>query len=181
MAGKDVLKLAEKTVKELFEIMKINDLVEVEYELLEKEEGNNLVKISLKGNDLGFMIGYRGRHLESMQYILALLISKKLGEGAFVNVLLDAGGYLDDKIKRIERIAIDKADDSRIAGEEVHLEPMNSFERRIVHTVISKFDDITTRSEGEGRDRHIVIIPKSDEEIGIDFSGDPEEEEDQEE
>ena len=179
MSNKKILSVVKDKTTSLLELMDIAKIVEVDYEEL---EGGDLptVKITIKGEDVGFLIGYHGQHIESLQFVISMMVNRELGDERSVNILLDAGGYLDEKTKRIESIAMTKADDCRIMGEPVHLHPMNSFERRIVHTVLGKFDDIVTSSEGEGKDRHIVITPKSDEEIGVgESTGNPESEEEE--
>ncbi len=167
MSTKKIMKLVQEKSSEILQLLGITELVTAEYEISENEGDIPTVKIVLSGDDVGFLIGHHGQHLESMQFIISMIVNKQLGEEKHVHILLDAGGYLDDRLRRIESIAMTKADDSRIIGEPVHLHPMNSFERRIVHTTLGKFDDIETSSEGEGRDRHVVITPKSDETLGI--------------
>ena len=72
-------------------------------------------------------------------------------------VFVDVGGYRREKDEEIASMALQKADDARILGEAVELPPMKPSDRRIVHLTLIKFKDITTESEGEGMDRHIVI------------------------
>jgi spoIIIJ-associated protein len=74
-------------------------------------------------------------------------------------VLVDVGGYREERNSHLEEMALQKADDVRILGESIELPPMKPADRRAVHMALSEYDDIITESEGEGRDRHIVIKP----------------------
>jgi spoIIIJ-associated protein len=99
---------------------------------------------------------------------LQLIIRKEVGEEDFdFRLTVDVSGYREERDKKIEQIALEKADTARILGESVDLEPMKPYDRRVVHVALKKFDDIRTESFGEGRDRHIRIIPKTEEDLGI--------------
>jgi spoIIIJ-associated protein len=74
-------------------------------------------------------------------------------------VLVDVGGYREERNSKLEDLALQKADDVRILGEAIELPPMKPSDRRAVHVALSQFDDIATESEGEGRDRYVVIKP----------------------
>ena len=117
------------------------------------------------------MIGNHGRHLDSLQYILQLMIRRFIDEEDFdFRLTLDVSGYREERDKKIEDIALQKADDARILGESVDLPAMKPYDRRVVHVVLQKFDDIETESYGEGRDRHVRITPKNDETEGLENS-----------
>jgi spoIIIJ-associated protein len=152
----------KKFVKE--EIETLCSLLEVECERsFEMEEGDNdevtYIKIYFEGEDLGYMIGNHGRHLDSLQYILQLMVGKIIDQDPQYRVLVDVGGYRKEKDSKIEDLALQKADDVRILGEEIEMEPMSPADRRVVHTTLSQYEDITTESIGEGIDRRVVIKP----------------------
>ena len=119
-----------------------------------------IINISFEGEDLGYMIGNHGRHLDSLQYMVSLFLRKKFEEDMHFIVMVDVSGYREERNSKIESIALRKADDARLLGEPVDLKPMKPSDRRIVHMVLQKFDDITTESQGEGLDRYVRIIPK---------------------
>ncbi len=104
------------------------------------------------------MIGNKGRHLDSLQFILQIMLGRKLEDVDF-RVFVDVGGYRKERDDKIVQMALEKADNARILGEAVELPPMKPSDRRIVHLALIKFKDIATESEGEGMDRHIVIKP----------------------
>ena len=140
--------------------------IEAEYDLnVEESNGVKYIKISFNGENLGYLIGNHGKHLESLQYIFSLILRKKLEEGTEYRVVMDVGGYKEERNKKIERMALQKADDARILGEPIELEPMSPSDRRVVHMALQVFDDIKTESVGEGNDRRVKIIPISDKEI----------------
>ena len=152
----------KKFVKE--EIETLCSLLEVDCERsFEMEEGDNdevtYIKIYFEGEDLGYMIGNHGRHLDSLQYILQLMVGKIIDQDPQYRVLVDVGGYRKEKDSKIEDLALQKADDVRILGEEIEMEPMSPADRRVVHTTLSQYEDITTESIGEGVDRRVVIKP----------------------
>ncbi len=135
---------------------------------IEEIDGTTHVKVSFEGQDLGYMIGNHGRHLDSLQYIMQLIIRRAVDEEGFdFRLTLDVSGYRDERDAKIEQIALQKADDARILGESIDLPPMKPYDRRVVHMTLQKFDDLKTESFGEGRDRYVRIIPDTEEELGI--------------
>jgi len=160
----------------LSDIQWIKDYVEPEIELtVETDTATSptgieypivIVKISgTSDENLGHMIGVKGQHLFALQHIIALMLNKKYNadrQTENIRVNLDINSYRADKSTAVERIALSRADDARILGDEIELEPMSSYDRMVVHSTLAKFDDITTESRGEGAGRHVVIIPKGD-------------------
>ena len=157
MKDKELLKIAEKEVQKLCSLLDVD--CDVNVTLDKGENGIRYIKVVFDGEDLGYMIGNRGRHLDSLQFLLQILLGRKLGEGEDFRVFVDVGGYRKEKDSKLEEMALQKADDARILGERVELPPMKPSDRRIVHLALMKFDDIKAESEGEGMDRHIVITP----------------------
>ena len=158
MKDRAILKVVKKEVDELVKLLDIDCNYEVEVE--DGEEERKIIKISFEGENLGYMIGNHGRHLDSLQYVSSLLLRKKFKEDFYFIVMLDVSGYRKERISKIEEIALRKADDARLLAEAVDLEPMKPSDRRIVHMTLQQFDDITTESQGEGRDRYVRISPK---------------------
>lgn len=158
MRDRNILKIVKKEVDEIVKLLGIDCNYEIEIE--EGEEERKIMKISFEGENLGYMIGNHGRHLDSLQYVISLVLRKKFKEDFFFIVMLDVSGYRKERIAKIEAIALGKADDARLLAESVDLEPMKPSDRRIVHMTLQQFDDITTESQGEGRDRYVRISPK---------------------
>lgn len=165
---KSLKKIASEEVTKLQNLLMVDADVDVSVE--EGEEGMAIVNVAFTGDELGYMIGNRGRHLMALQYVLGNIIRRKMRteeEEPRIVVMVDVGGYRQQKADKVERLALQKADDARVLGEPIDLMPMSASDRRVVHTALSKFDDITTESFGEGRDRHVRITPKSEKELGI--------------
>ena len=127
------------------------------------------VEVSRKGTDINVkvtgkgsssFIGYRGEVLDAIQY-MTLWIANKEGVD-FVRVTIDAEDYRQRRKETLTRLAERLAHKCHKTGKRVELEPMNSFERRVIHTALQNDRFVKTESEGEGRFRHVVIIPKEE-------------------
>lgn len=157
MKDKDLIKIVENEVNTL--CLHLNVDCDKKVTLDDGEEGIKYIKVEFNGDDLGYMIGNRGRHLDSLQFVLQVIIGRKVEEDYDFRVFVDVGGYRKEKDSKLEDMALQKADDARILGDKVELPPMRPSDRRIVHLALMKFKDISTESVGEGMDRHIVITP----------------------
>ncbi|MBI2357295.1 KH domain-containing protein [Candidatus Dojkabacteria bacterium] len=164
-----ILDLAKKHTSKLLELIGITSDVDYGFAPNSTDEFV-VVEVSIKGEDLGFMIGNHGRHLQAFQSMLSMLVRNEVwkeDDNVKFVITVDAGDYRKQRMSRIETLAMQKADDARILGEPVDLMPMNSAERRVVHTVLGMFDDVKTESHGEGRDRFVRILPASEKDLGI--------------
>jgi spoIIIJ-associated protein len=103
----------------------------------------------------GFLIGQRGDTLRSLQFLIATTLHQKGAELTRVNV--DIADYKRQHNERIAEQAEEWAQKVMETGEPMHLRPMNPAERRVVHKVIAEYGELSTESEGEGRDRHVVL------------------------
>ena len=111
------------------------------------------------GDDAKLFIGHRGETLDAIQCIISQIINKDRAEGEHVRVTLDADFYRERRKRTLTALAKKTATKSYEERREIHLEPMNSYERRIIHSALQNSTEATTRSEGEGKERHIVIVP----------------------
>ena len=157
MKDKEILKLVDEEIEKLSSLLNIESERFVEIE--DGEENMKYIKVRFEGEDLGYMIGNRGRHLDSLQFILQVILGRKLTEDTNFRFFVDVGGYRKEKDDKLEQMALEKADNARILGEPIELPPMKPSDRRIIHLALMKFKDISTESVGEGMDRHIVITP----------------------
>jgi spoIIIJ-associated protein len=158
MKEKEIKKFVKEEIETLCSLLDVD--CEKDFELEEGDtEDTTYIKISFEGEDLGYMIGNHGRHLDSLQYILQLMVGRFADQDPQYRVLVDVGGYRKEKDSKLESLALQKADDVRILGEEIEMDPMSPADRRVVHTALSQFEDVTTESVGEGRDRRVVIKP----------------------
>ena len=122
-------------------------------------EKNDVIKIDLSGPKMGLVIGYRGETLDSLQYLVSLVINKN-HNNSYKRVVLDAENYRKKREETLIRVAQKSAYKVRKSQRPYKLEPMNSYERRIIHSALQEYTDINTHSEGEEPFRRIVISLK---------------------
>ncbi len=120
-----------------------------------KEEDNE-VKINLIGPNMGILIGYRGETLDSLQYLVSLIVNKNHDE-AYKRVILDTSNYRFNRQETLKKLACKMADKVRVSGKTLKLEPMNPYERRIIHSTLQNNEYVTTQSEGDEPYRRVVI------------------------
>ena len=176
MNSKELTKIVDKEIGKFIDLSGVDATYDCD---IEEVEGVTNINIGFEGENLGYMIGSHGRHLDSLQYILQLLIRRAIDDEEFsFRLTLDVGGYRKERDETIERMALSKADDARMLGDSIDLPPMKPYDRRVVHIILEKFDDITTESHGEGRDRYVRIVPSS--EIDMDIMNNAESEDSEE-
>ena len=120
--------------------------------------GEKLVYIDVDGPDSGTIIGKRGVTLDAIQYLTSLVVNKD--DNDYTRVVINAEGYREKREKTLEKLANRLADKAVKTGKSVRLEPMNPYERKVIHTALQLRPEVTTRSEGEEPYRKVVIEPK---------------------
>ena len=118
------------------------------------------ISVKVEGKSANAFIGYRGEVLDAIQY-MTLWIANKEGDD-FVRVSIDAEDYRQRRKETLTRLAERLAHKCHKTGGKVELEPMNPFERRVIHTALQNDKFVRTESYGEGRFRHVVILPKEE-------------------
>ena len=146
---------AEKFLTGVFKAMELQVTLKMEYK---NEEGN--LNIDFEGEDMGILIGKRGQTLDSLQYLTSLVVNK--GRQGYIRVKLDTEDYRNRRKETLENLARSIAYKVRKTRRPVSLEPMNPYERRIIHAALQNDKYVTTRSEGEEPFRHVVIALKRD-------------------
>jgi len=144
---------AQEFLQELTKLMGVNVSVAVATD----EEGN--VRVNMEGDTLGILIGRRGETLDALQYLTSLQVNK--GQNAYTRVTLDTEGYRAKREEALVRLANRMANRAQKTGRKVSLEPMNPYERRILHSALQDHPAVTTHSEGEEPNRHVVITLKN--------------------
>lgn len=127
----------------------------IKAEIRIKEE-NEAVKITLTGPDMGILIGYRGETLDSLQYLVSLVVNKG-HETAYKRVVLDTENYRSKREETLKRLAQKVAGTVRRNGKLIRLEPMNPYERRIIHSTLQEDRFVQTYSEGDEPYRRVVV------------------------
>ena len=117
-------------------------------------EGENL-HITLQGDDLGFVIGRRGETIDAIQYLTSLAVNRL--DGDYMRITIDSGNFREKREKTLESLAKRLARNVVRSGRSVTLEPMNPYERRIIHATVSTIEGATSSSIGEEPNRRVVI------------------------
>ena len=127
---------------------------------IEVKEDEGIFNVVLVSNENAILIGKDGRTLNSLQLLLRQALQVETGFNIKVN--LDAGNYKAKKVKNFEfemKKVLREVQESKV---DVKLDPMNSYQRRIIHNLANKFENIKTYSEGEGQERHVIVNYEED-------------------
>lgn len=127
---------------------------------VEVEEDHHTVNVELKGDEMGVLIGKRGQTLDSLQYLTSLALNRHTDE--YVKVKLDTEDYRKRRKETLENLAKNIAYKVKRTKRAVSLEPMNPFERRVIHSTLQNDKYVSTHSEGEEPHRHVVVTLKKD-------------------
>lgn len=119
-------------------------------------EDNNEIKINLVGPNMGVLIGYRGETLDSLQYLVSLVVNKN-HEDEYKRVILDTVNYRYNRQETLKKLAGKMANKVKLSGKTLKLEPMNPYERRVIHASLQNDPYVVTHSEGEEPFRRVVI------------------------
>jgi len=144
-------KIIDNTVSELLGLLEINGT----FELAGNEEGIDIV---LDTKDSGLIIGYHGDTLESLQLIVSLCIAKKLDK--FIRVSIEVGDYKKRRTEWLKNLALTTKEKVISQNQEIALPELKSWERRIIHLLLKNDEEVTSESQGEGRDRVLVVGQK---------------------
>ena len=131
--------------------------LEVTIEMTVNEE-ESVIDINLVGDDMGVLIGKRGQTLDSLQYLVSLVVNKKSDK--YLRVKLDTENYRERRKETLENLAKNIAFKVKRTKRPVSLEPMNPYERRVIHSALQNDRYVTTKSEGEEPYRHVVVLLK---------------------
>lgn len=142
---------AENFLREVFLSMSL--IVKIETQLKDKH-----LLINLTGDDMGILIGKRGQTLDALQYLVNLVVNKN--SNSYVSVMLDTENYRQRRKETLETLAFNLAKKVKHTKKNVVLEPMNPYERRIIHSSLQNDRFVTTYSEGEEPYRNVVITLK---------------------
>jgi spoIIIJ-associated protein len=142
--------VAESFLKDVFEKMDIKCDINI------KDNGEAL-RVTLVGPQMGILIGYRGETLDALQYLLSLVVNKENKDSDYKKVVLDTENYRQKREETLIRLANRLAYKARRYNKSIVLEPMNPYERRIIHSALQEHPDVSTHSEGDEPYRKVVI------------------------
>ena len=135
----------------------------VKKDAIEILEDDDCPRFIIKTQDSGILIGESGKNFIALNHILKKIVDKKFGSeedhSARIQFSIDINDYQAKKMEELKNSARIGAQKVRYFKREVEMEPMSSYERRVVHSVLSEYPDITTESAGEGPGRRVVIKP----------------------
>lgn len=148
-----VVDRAKDFMKDVFEAMNLTVVVDVKYDEIEHS-----MDIDLSGDEMGVLIGKRGQTLDSLQYLVSLVVNKDAEN--YIRVKVDTENYRQRRRETLENLAKNISYKVKRTKHPVSLEPMNPYERRIIHSALQNDKYVTTHSEGEEPYRHVVVVLK---------------------
>lgn len=146
---KDYIYEAKTFLREILDCMKMKAEIKI------KDE-NGVIKITLSGSDMGILIGYRGETLDALQYLISLAVNKG-HDDEYKRIILDTENYRLKREETLKRLARRIAEKVVKSGKSVKLEPMNPYERRVIHSELQNNSYVETYSEGEEPYRKVVV------------------------
>ena len=146
---------AEMFLSGVFKAMELEVELKIEYTA---EDGS--LEVEFIGQDMGILIGKRGQTLDSLQHLVSLVINKHSEE--YIRVKLDTENYRERRKETLEQLAKNIAYKVKRTRRPASLEPMNPYERRIIHSALQDDKFVYTKSEGEDPFRHVVVLPKKE-------------------
>ena len=144
---------AKKFLDEVFHAMNMVVAIDAKF-----DEEQSLLEIELSGDEMGVLIGKRGQTLDSLQYLISLVVNK--GTGEYIRVKVDTENYRQRRKETLENLAKNISYKVKRTKRPVSLEPMNPYERRIIHSALQNDRYVTTHSEGEEPFRRVVVTLK---------------------
>jgi spoIIIJ-associated protein len=149
----EVVATARKFLDDVFAAMKLQVNIDINY-----NEALSNLDIELGGEEMGVLIGKRGQTLDSLQYLVSLVVNK--GTGEYIRVKVDTENYRQRRKETLENLAKNISYKVKRTRRSVSLEPMNPYERRIIHSALQNDKYVTTHSEGDEPFRRVVVSPK---------------------
>ncbi len=148
-----VIDKAKVFLNDVFAAMNMTVVIDAKFDDIEKE-----LSIDLSGDDMGVLIGKRGQTLDSLQYLVSLVVNKSSDE--YIRVKVDTEDYRNRRKETLENLARNMSFKVKRTRRPLSLEPMNPYERRIIHSALQNDSYVTTHSEGEEPYRHVVVTLK---------------------
>ena len=150
---KDMIDQAKVFLNDVFAAMNMVVTIETKY-----DEEESVLEVNLTGDDMGVLIGKRGQTLDSLQYLISLVVNRDAEK--YIHVKVDTANYRERRKATLENLAKNISYKVRKNRQPVALEPMNPYERRIIHSALQSDKYVTTHSEGEEPYRRVVVTLK---------------------
>jgi spoIIIJ-associated protein len=157
MQQQQLSELIQSVTAQLFNLLQVPVTVSVD---VEETEGRKylMVKVHTDDGEAGELIGHHGSRLQDFSALLNLFLP---AEASDYTIVLDINNYRQERTEQVKELALKHIEQAASTSTEVRIDPMPSWERRIVHTMVSERTDVISLSEGEGDYRHVVIKPVS--------------------
>ena len=151
--GDELIAKANSFLKEVFDAMKMEVKVDTKFNAQE-----NILDVELSGAEMGVLIGKRGQTLDSLQYLISLVVNRDVQD--YIHVKVDTENYRERRKATLENLAKNISIKVKKTRQSVALEPMNPYERRIIHSALQNDRYVTTHSEGDEPFRRVVVTLK---------------------
>ena len=151
----DVEAVSRKFLSDVFAAMGITVEIDIKY-----NDSLKSLEVELSGDEMGVLIGKRGQTLDSLQYLISLVVNK--GTTEYIKVKVDTENYRQRRKETLENLAKNISYKVKRTRRPVSLEPMNPYERRIIHSALQNDRYVTTHSEGDEPFRRVVVTPRRD-------------------
>ena len=151
--AREVEEAAKKFLGEVFDAMEMEVIVDAK-----SDDAEKALDVDMRGEEIGILIGKRGQTLDSLQYLVSLVVNR--GQADYIRVKLDTENYRQRRKETLENLAKNIAYKVKRTKRPVSLEPMNPYERRIIHSALQNDRYVTTHSEGEEPFRRVVVSLK---------------------
>lgn len=150
----NLIKETGKAAEELINLLGIKGNTSVE-----EDKENDALRVQVDAEEAGVLIGHHGETIDAFQFLLAQIVRQRTGEAK--RLLVNVGDWREKREETLRNLAQNAADKVRQSGEPYHIYDLSPAERRVVHIELTEEKDIVTESEGEGRERHLVVKPKT--------------------
>lgn len=150
---KNKLKITQEEAERLLELLGFKASVEI----TENKE-NEAIQIQIESEEPGILIGYHGETISAIQLVLGIIVSKKIGE--WIRIIVNIGDYREKREEVLVKMAINAAQKAHFSNQPVVLTSLSAGERRIIHLALKDHPEVESFSEGEGRERKLVIKPR---------------------
>lgn len=150
---KKELKIIQDTAKELLGLLDVKANLEVV-----EQKDNAGIDIVLDTEDSGIVIGHHGDMLEALQLVLSLCVAKKVGR--FIRISIEVGDYKKNRTDWLKNLAVQTKESVLAEGREIAVPQLKSWERRVIHLLLQDDKEVISESQGEGRDRVLIVSPR---------------------
>ena len=126
---------------------------------IDVNEGDDKIVLEIQTSDPEVVIGRKGQVVDALQHLVSKVVYRERAGEKGKPIVVDAGGYREKHVQRLEALAQRMGEKALKTGTIVELSPMSAHDRRIVHMTIAEIAGLSSRSEGEGDDRHVLVVP----------------------